>query len=48
MKLKFLAVWLVVGFAVSACGGGSSSESGSDSGAVSGIQLPERVEVIPD
>ena len=47
MKLKFLAVWLVVGFAVSACGGGSS-ESGSDSGAVSGIQMPERVEVIPD
>lgn len=45
MKLKFLAAWLVVGFALSGCGGGSD-ESGSGSGGVSGLEMPERVEII--
>lgn len=43
MKLKFLAAWLFVGFALTACGG---SESGSDSGDVGGLEMPPRVEII--
>lgn len=47
MKLKFLAATLFVGFFLSACGGSSDSGSGSGSGTNSGVQLPERVEIIP-
>jgi len=43
MKLKLLAVFAVVAFSLSACGGSTTAAS-----SISGVQVPAKVEVIPD
>jgi hypothetical protein len=50
MKVKVLSIFLVVAFALGACGEGttSSSTAAAAAAAVAGVSVPSRVEIIPD
>ncbi|MGY8861798.1 MAG: hypothetical protein ACKVJ2_04120 [Pseudomonadales bacterium] len=50
MKVKVLSIFVVVAFALGACGEGttSSSTAAAAAAAVAGVSVPSRVEIIPD
>jgi hypothetical protein len=49
MKVKVLSIFVVVAFALGACGEGTTSSStAAAAAAVAGVSVPSRVEIIPD